>query len=946
MHISIKRSGFIFFFLLVVLISGKAQYYSSGQDPASVKWQQINTPNFQIIFPFGYEKQAQYLANIVDSAYALVKYSMNGRIKKTSIIIHNQTVISNGTTAWAPTRVDLYTTSPQQIYSQKWLDQLVLHEFRHLIQIEKLNTGLTSVLKFILGEQALALMTGVFIPQWFLEGDAVVTETSLGFSGRGRLPSFEMPIKAQLLEKGKFSYEKAVQGSFKDHVPGSYELGYLLVASGREKIGPGLWQHSLIKTGQSPFLLTPFSKAIKSHTGLSKQNFYHSVLDELKAKWSDEVASLNLTSIKALTKTNKFYTNYRSPILTDMGIIAIKSGIDDVTRFVLIKQNGTEDIIYTPGPKLSDPISWAKGTICWSEVEFDARWKNRNYSVIKTFNLHTKEKKQLTRKSRLFSPEISHDGKQIVAVDVNINDEAFIVIIDAHKGSEIQRFGSPNGEFLINPSWSDDDRKIAVIGLNERGKHILILDLDTGKFEPLFQESFAEITHPRITTDHVYFTASYSGIDNIYSFNLDRKKIFRISSVKYGADDVFVDEQNNILYYSNYTANGYQLVSQELNPPGKTLLNEVKISLPEFVETYTSQEKGILKIDTIDHQLFETKRYYKASGLLNIHSWAPASINVNSYDIKPGFSLMSQDKLSTAFASMGYEYDLNESLGKYYFKYSYQGFYPIIDFTFDHGKRRQYYQDSLKNIKDFVYKETNFSTEIRVPVSLSKNRYYRGVQPSIKLKNSFLSTLPGSNFSLNQNALHTLNYRLYLYNQQRTSMRDLYPAWGQLLDVQYGNTPFQTENKSWILSAASVFYFPGIFKHHGIRLYNGYQKRQEGIYFFPQIVNYPRGFINRNDTELFRTSLNYRLPLCYPDMHLGSLFYLKRLKLTLFYDQAVGRQKETNTTYRSTGFEMNSDFHFFSLVAPIDLGFRFIYFPDQKNTAIEFLFSVDFSALY
>ena len=46
--------------LLVILIglfsNGlKAQYYAGGQSPGSLKWKQINSSNFQIIFPEGFE---------------------------------------------------------------------------------------------------------------------------------------------------------------------------------------------------------------------------------------------------------------------------------------------------------------------------------------------------------------------------------------------------------------------------------------------------------------------------------------------------------------------------------------------------------------------------------------------------------------------------------------------------------------------------------------------------------------------------------------------------------------------------------------------------------------------------------------------------------------------------------------------------------------------------
>ena len=402
MRILIKRSVILFVLLMILAPLLMGQYYSSGQDPASTKWQQINTTNFQIIFPEDFVEQAQYLANILDSAYSLAAHSLNGNINKTSIILHTQTVISNGTTSWAPTRVDLHTTSPQQIYAQKWLDQLALHEIRHLIQIEKLNTGLTKVLKVILGEQALAFMTGVFIPQWFLEGDAVVTETALSQSGRGREPSFIMPFKAQFLGKKIYPYEKAVHGSFKDLVPGTYPLGYLMVALGRNKFGSNLWESSLTNTGKNPFQITPFSHTIKRTTGLSKQQFYYTVMDELKVKWDSVQSTQSYTTTEQLNNQPKYFTNYRHPsIVNGKGIISLKSSMDDVPRFVMIKPTGEEEIIFTPGPNLGDQLSCARGLLCWSEIEFDTRWQNRNFSVIKIFNLKTKTLKHLTRENTI-----------------------------------------------------------------------------------------------------------------------------------------------------------------------------------------------------------------------------------------------------------------------------------------------------------------------------------------------------------------------------------------------------------------------------------------------------------------------------------------------------------------------------------------------------------------
>src|SRR5665647_2165519 len=227
-----KRYLLIFFLALLPYLLA-AQYYSVGEDPSGIRWRQINTTNFQIIYPTDFEIKAQRLASILEKVYVDAGTSLQHQPRKISVILHTSTVRSNGFAAWAPARVELFTTPDQEIYAQEWLEQLAIHEFRHVVQIDKIGSELPKIFKIILGEQAAVLAIGAYLPFWFLEGDAVVTETALSHSGRGRVPSFEMELKAQSVEKRKFSYDKAYLGSYKDYIPDYYQLGYQIVAGVR-----------------------------------------------------------------------------------------------------------------------------------------------------------------------------------------------------------------------------------------------------------------------------------------------------------------------------------------------------------------------------------------------------------------------------------------------------------------------------------------------------------------------------------------------------------------------------------------------------------------------------------------------------------------------------------------------------------------------------------------
>ena len=151
------------------------------------------------------------------------------------VIIHNESSFSNGVFVWAPKRLEIFTNPDPNGYNQDWLTQLALHEGRHAVQIDKLNQGITKGLYYLGGEQMVGAMA-VFLPYWYLEGDAVDSETRLSTSGRGRQPSFEMGLKAQMLESDRiFSFSKATMGSYRHFIPNHYELGYLMVRYGRRR---------------------------------------------------------------------------------------------------------------------------------------------------------------------------------------------------------------------------------------------------------------------------------------------------------------------------------------------------------------------------------------------------------------------------------------------------------------------------------------------------------------------------------------------------------------------------------------------------------------------------------------------------------------------------------------------------------------------------------------
>ncbi|MCD4745711.1 MAG: hypothetical protein K8R58_05380 [Bacteroidales bacterium] len=929
------------------LNSVNAQYYSLGQDPASLKWRQINTGHFKIIYPDKFEQHSQKLINFLEYAYLKISKTLDHTPKKTPVIIHSRSVTSNALVIWAPKRMEFYSCPPQNSNAEQWIEQLSIHEYRHVVQISKLNKGISKTLYYLFGEQGTAGLLGLFIPPWFLEGDAVATETALSKSGRGRLPSFEMKLRTQVLEKGIFSYDKAVLGSFKEFVPNCYVLGYNLVAFARKKYGYQIWSNTLNNVAKKPFIITPFSNGIRKNTGLGKNGLYKSSLLELKNLWKAQKKDLDYTEFNLITNPSpKNYTDYSMPgYINDSIVLALRTGIDDISRFISIDKKGSEKILFTPGFYLPGSLSYSKNLIIWAEKQYDLRWQNRNYSVIKTYNIKTKKIRQITSKTRFFAPAISNSAEEIVCVEVSPENNYALVLLNAGSGEVIRKISTDDNVFFMTPTWADNDKSIVSIVLNNKGKSIALINTENSEIQYMIPFSFTEISKPVMFNNYILFIGAYSGIDNIYALDILTKQIYQVTSAMYGVADPDISADGRKIIYSNYTDNGYKIVEIDFDTNNWKPLDKVNDNSIKLYKSIVEQEGGIIDAEDIIQKKYESKKYSKWKNLVNIHSWAPVFIDIDNTSVNPGVSIMSQNLLSTTFATLGYDYNINEELGRYYANISYKGFYPVFDFEFDYGKRKGYYKNEKEQKIKFLWNETNIKTGILLPLNLTKGKYQRKIQPQIRMTYKLLDINETCDNVFKETNFKTIDYNIYAYNFIKSVAKDMYPKWGQVLVVNYKNTPFDNNDKSCISSIESYLYFPGLFNHHSLKLYAGIQNRKYAKYYFSDLINYPRGFYDQYNDELYSISFNYKLPVLYPDLSLGSLVYMKSVKANLFYDYASGKNNYQNNIYRSTGIEITSDLHLLRIIFPFDIGLRAIYIPDENTINYELLFAMKFGSL-
>jgi len=952
----------LFLFLSVNIVH--AQYFQTGQDPASLRWRQINTENFQLIYPDYYEEDAQVLAQKLEKVYDYASYSLDHKPKKISIILHTQTVQSNGLVAYAPKRSEFYTTPNQAIYPLDWLEQLAVHEFRHVVQIDKINSELPGIIKILLGEQGTVLFFGAYLPWWFIEGDAVVTETALSHYGRGRFPSFLMEHRAQVVEKGMYSYDKAYNGSYKDYVPNHYQLGYYMVANTRARYGADVWEKVLDRVGKKPFSLTPFNSALKTETGFNKVGLYNSIFDSLSVVWQNEDKLFQPAESNRLSDSTKIYTSYTfSHWLNNQEVVAYKTGYNCIPAFVKIDKNGRESTLYQPGVIFDESINSVGEWLAWSEHAPDLRWSHSGLSIIRILNLRSKEKINIKPEFKAFAPAISPDLTKLAVVEADYSSNYYLSVYNIKNGELVSRIQTAENYYLLSPAWENESDIICVV-LTSNGKRLARFQTNTGNWEFLSDTEMGDIKNLKVKNEDLYFISDFSGKDALYRFDLTTKEIVRLYDPRFGCAYPEIEDSGNIIL-SDYTANGYRLL--KLNKPEPVVLDLIKKADYPLAKKIASQELGVPDLTVSDTIIYQSETYRKPAHLLNVHSWAPVFIDPYQYEFAPGVSIMSQNVLGTAETILGYKWNLSEETGQVYASYIYKGWYPVLNFELTAGNRASQYNlitDHVQNgnvvysdtsLTRYLWKEMRFSSTVKLPLNLTRGKFYKLLQPEMSYEFTHTKETESTPSFHPVGDYHSLSYRLYFHQLLRQSYQDVWPNLGVILDGRYYHSPFGKMNLGSAAGIQGVFYLPGIFANHGTKIYAGTQDRSYGDHYsYSDIIRFPRGWAKVSTKYLSVIGLDYKFPLLNPDFSIAGLTYMRRISTTLFYDYGyMGRYLVENNqivgTYNqnisSIGIEMMGDVNFLRFYAPVQIGFRASYLPEIKNYSFDLLISVDFNSL-
>ena len=921
-----KNKQLLLKILLLVSTCLNAQQYFGGH-PLGQDWQIISSPAVRVIHPNGMNPQAERIARIINYMDQNNRRSVGNKKRQIDIVLQTQTTIPNGYVGLAPFRSEFYGTPPQSnlsLGSLNWLDILAIHEYRHVLQNVNAKNGIVNFFYYLGGESYWAVVNNLVLPNWYYEGDAVITETALSNAGRGRSPYFTLQQRALIAENINYSYLKNRNGSYKDMLPNHYPLGYMMLTYLRNHYGNDVIADILKESTAFDGLIYPFSKALKRHTGVKNSTkLYKKAWIEFKDKTQTQLENTELIATTPLLKKSpKKITTYSYPILlNDNTIIARKKSYNTTDELVKIS-NGEETKITSIGINNDDFLSYNHNLVAWTESTRNPRRGAQNYSDIILYDLKANQKKRLTKHTRFFSPSISPNGSKLAIIYISPLEEFNLCILNIKTGKIEKTFKNPKNNFLSRTAWTPDEKNIITI-VKENGKLCLIkINIKNGETTELTPWTAHTIETPFVTKNKVYFNASYSGIDNIYSVDLlGSKKINKETSVKVGAfqPSIYKDQ----LMFTEFSSKGFLISSQKLTQKNSFISYQEPNRMEQF-NTVANQTEGgniLTKIDST--ATYNTKNYNGLFKGLKFHTWGiiPSS-SVSSINLRAVNML---NDVAVNFSS-GINHNENNAIF-YNGNIVISRFYPEITFSANKTNRQTIFEDNVSNSLNLLdFDETNLGLKIGIPLTWYKGNYITNFEPYVE-GNQFI--LNNSKTVFNQKSFTAYNAGLSFSTYKRNALQNIGPRMGFAIDMSKRADFLNTDNGNQF-NINTTLYLPGVSKNHNLRIRGAYQKEKlSNTYQFSDYYIYPRGYSAPLNDEFKSISFNYGLPLAYPDFGFAGLIYFKRIRANLFYDYGIGKLTSNNIkeeyktqTYNSTGTEVLFDNVYFN-VLPISAGIRY-----------------------
>ena len=911
------------------------------------RWRTARSGEFTIYYPEGSEAFARRVLSLGDSVHEGVSGYLGVTPRRCQVVLHPGTDLLNGYYAPFPNRICLLETPPATMKGQFPGSDIVrtvfTHEMAHYVHLTT-NLGWFGALSRCAGN-GLSL-ANAYSPGWIDEGIATYAETELTDGGRGRSSRFHGEMLSFSEERGLWSLSAA--GTYPRYGPPPdriYKAGYFMVAYLNREYGSDAFPRLARYQARHP--LGGTSLALKHVTGKSPKSFYQ----EFLADFSDQAASWKSSARAERLPSGEIVladplADIKAHFWTEEGtIITLRRSYDRRTALVEVDP-GTREImreigtgrLYTFQPMRRLP----DGRLVFGELFPHPLGEGElDTAELVIFDPETRNHERLTRNGHVFSADRSPDGRTFVAARRN-GMWTELVLLDS-EGRTNRTLVSQPGIYVESPCWSPDGSVVAFAVKVGRRTDIATVDPVSGVVRTLFSSDTAEDGEPSFSPDGrwIVFTSNRSGVWNIHAWDRTAHRLFRLTSVLYGAGEPKVSPDGAIVSFTSLFRGVNRLCTIPFAPQSGS---EVPVSPGEALEPPSWTLSKPLEAQNVGSiPLWEAYRPF-------IHAPYGGSDEDGG---KLGMFFMGADPVGLNRYTANILYGLRSGRPGYDIAVVNRSLWPTLaGRLYDTAEEG----NTPGSGKDRWFRERGGE------LSLALSVIHRAVPSAIVstyrsgMRFRHFSCLCGSALPRGREKSLGIFGEFSLSLMPDSAPRDMVPHWGQefFLSYERGLSALGGELAGHNTVALFRQYLPSVISHHGCALRVAYQN-QAGLLHYNTSAVTPRGFATSggshgyyaNNTALM--SLEYHFPLWYTDRGIGMNFYhLYLLKGSFFVDRGFAWNRAlrgitwSGENRTSVGTTLTTRFYLFSWL-PLESGISLGYKTSDEEGFVNYI--LDFKGL-
>lgn len=791
--------------MLLLAIGASAQFYVTGDDPGRLRWYSLDTDNFRIIYPEGNDSLARVYGRNLEyfrpDVGRTTGYQAGGPGKLRMPVVLHAWNTSNGSVAWAPKRMDLFSIpsayNPEPI---PWEKMLAVHESRHVTQMQ---FGMTKAMKpfnWFFGEMFNVLVAVTYPSISTMEGDAVITETAYTNSGRGRTSDFLNYYRVAFDSGVRRDWVQWRFASQRNYAPNYYSLGYLTIGGIRHFYNcPDYMSQAYHLAARRPYRFGAFRAVAKEAAGKRRYNdVFMEIADTMAVIWKAEAdARAPYIPMERVTEEPRLYTDYKSNIFIENELYAIKSGFEDAPSLVRIEigsgseassgeaASGEERI--SAFPSQAGRVRFQGDRLWWSETLPDERWTMQAHSKIRFSKGRIDGGRQVWSGEKtlkvqdggerlLYNPAPSPDGKKVACAEYFVKGGSALTVVDASDGHVLRSIKAADGMQVVETAWIGEE--IYFSAITDGGYGIYKVTADgfgtVLAAQPVMLKDFGSYG------GELVFTCDRTGVNELYHLDTQTSRLIRKTSIRHGGESFAYSPDGKWLYFSSQTVNGkhvFRTRTSDLLDEEADFTQRHEYLLAEALtaqeraagamERTVCPEEGAPAGDGREVNFPEPKRYRKFPNMFNVHSWAPLYVNVDnimnmSFDrvyeaASLGATGIIQNRLATAVGEFGYSahrdpYNPSKWRHSGHARLTYSGLYPILEASVDINDRAALQYNMHGYLMDNGTMLSMVSRQLQtpsiqasfkayVPFDLSSGGWYRGVIPQVNysVSNDFLN---------------------------------------------------------------------------------------------------------------------------------------------------------------------------------------------------------------